>query len=381
MFFGGLKFHPWEGRFGVSRAKLRLIVLAAAAFVSACATRPGGLLEPVAPVAQATSISVLTISTRAPSSRPGFVYSGERGDQTTLAAVEVSIPPGHRIGRIETPRGGSPDPTEHFAASEIRTLDEPGADQWIETHATDGRVLIYVHGYNIPFDYAVFRVAQIAVDSGLTAAPVLFTWPSRGHTFAYLYDRESTNFSRDALERTLRIACRNPQVRELNVLAHSMGAWLTIEALRQYAIRDGAVCPKIQNVVLASPDLDIDVFLRQFEALGPDRPYFTFLISQRDFALRISRILSGGIQRLGATNPEAEPFKSKLESTGGVALIDLSSFARQGTLNHSKYASTPEVTKRLGELFFQSRGRELPDAYPSAPPQSQSETQASPPPK
>jgi esterase/lipase superfamily enzyme len=29
---------------------------------------------------------------------------------------------------------------------------------------------------------------------------VLFTWPSRGSLFAYGYDKESTNFSRTALE-------------------------------------------------------------------------------------------------------------------------------------------------------------------------------------
>lgn len=310
---------------------------------------------------------MLAVSTRAPTAAPGFVYSGERGDATTLTVIDVSAPPDHRAGRIETSRSGSPDPARYFSALGVQPTDEAGAAQWLETHASDGRVLLYVHGFNVPFDYAVFRVAQITIDSRLGAAPVLFAWPSRGHSFAYLYDRESANFSRDALERTLHLAARSPRVREINILAHSMGAWLAVEALRQYAIRDGAVSPKIRNVVLASPDLDVDVFLRQFEALGPSRPHFTLLISQRDLALRVSRLLAGGVQRLGAADPATEPFKTELESTAGVTLIDLSSLARQGSLNHSKYASSPEVVKRLGELFIQSGGRELPGPFEYAP--------------
>ena len=43
-------------------------------------------------------------------------------------------------------------------------------------------------------------------------------------------------------------------------MAHSMGTWLAVETLRQMAIRDGRVPVKIQQVILASPDLDVDVF-------------------------------------------------------------------------------------------------------------------------
>jgi esterase/lipase superfamily enzyme len=59
-----------------------------------------------------------------------------------------------------------------------------------------------VHGFNNRFDDAVYRFAQIVHDSKVPAIPVLFTWPSRGEMKlrAYTYDRESANYSRDALE-------------------------------------------------------------------------------------------------------------------------------------------------------------------------------------
>ncbi|OWK26464.1 hypothetical protein AJ87_04725 [Rhizobium yanglingense] len=64
-----------------------------------------------------------------------------------------------------------------------------------------------------------------------------------------------------------------------------MGTWLTVEALRQMAIRDGHVASKINNVILASPDLDVDVFGRQFVSLGEERPHFTIFVSRDDRAL------------------------------------------------------------------------------------------------
>ena len=127
---------------------------------------------------------------------------------------------------------------------------------------------------------AVYRFAQIAHDSHMEATPLLFTWPSRGSLFAYGYDKESTNYSRSALELVLTTAAEHPEVGEITILAHSMGTWLTVEALRQMAIRKGGVPKKIDNVILASPDLDVDVFRQQLADMGPNRPKFTVFVSR-----------------------------------------------------------------------------------------------------
>jgi esterase/lipase superfamily enzyme len=54
----------------------------------------------------------------------------------------------------------------------------------------DRSVLVFVHGYNNRFDDSVFRFAQIVHDSGTTAIPILFTWPSAGELLSYGYDRD-----------------------------------------------------------------------------------------------------------------------------------------------------------------------------------------------
>ncbi len=79
--------------------------------------------------------------------------------------------------------------------------------------------------------------AQILHDSeaGADVAPILFTWPSAGNVFAHNYDRDSANYSRDALEKLLRYLQDDPQVKTISILAHSMGNWVTLKALRQMA--------------------------------------------------------------------------------------------------------------------------------------------------
>ncbi len=173
-----------------------------------------------------------------------------------------------------------------------------------------GRVLVFVHGYNTRFESSVFHFVQLVHDMGTDAAPVLFSWPSRGRLLDYNYDRESANYSRSDLAGLLRAVARSPNVKDIVVVAHSMGAWLTVESLRQIALEDGRVPAKISNLILASPDLDIDVFRRQVAEMGADRPHITIFVSRHDRALALASLIAGGVTRVGAvdlTRPENSP--------------------------------------------------------------------------
>ena len=119
----------------------------------------------------------------------------------------------------------------------------------------------------------------------------------------------------------LRWLSKNPQVGEVSVLAHSMGNWVTLEALRQMAIRDGRVAPKICNVILAAPDVDFDVAREQIRTMGPQKPNFTLLVSENDRALAASRKVWGA-PRLGEINSSIEPYRSELASDK-INVIDL----------------------------------------------------------
>lgn len=125
---------------------------------------------------------------------------------------------------------------------------------------------MFIHGFNNRFEDSVYRFAQIVHDSGVHSAPILVTWPSRGSLLAYGYDRESTNFTRNALETLFQFLAKDSDVKEVSILAHSMGNWLALESLRQMAIRNGRLPEKFKNVMLAAPDVDVDVFRQQIES-------------------------------------------------------------------------------------------------------------------
>ena len=235
--------------------RLATVILACSVLVG-CAARPAGVLTPVeASVPNAAQVDLLVATTRAPSADHGILFTGERENRIALTEIAVSIPPADRrqVGQVQWPTSLPPNPQTDFATLKVTPLAGVRQPQaWLKQNVLHSRrVLVFVHGFNNHFDDAVYRLAQIVHDFGADAAPVLFTWPSRGSIFEYVYDRESTNFSRDALEETLRRMASDPGVGEITVMAHSMGAWLLMETLRQMAIRDGHVTAKVQNVILA----------------------------------------------------------------------------------------------------------------------------------
>lgn len=189
--------------------------------------------------------------------------------------------------------------------------------------------------------------------------PVLFTWPSRSSVLAYGYDRESNTYSCNALENTQRTLARDPEVGEISVLAHSMGNWVTLESLRQMAIRDGRIAPKIRNVLLAAPDVDMDFFRGAVIDMGQTRPSFTLFVSQDDRALALSRRLWGDTVRLGAIDPEQEPYRNQMEQAG-ITVLNRSKLRSGDPFNHSKFAESPEVERIIGREL--AEGQTLTDS-------------------
>ena len=126
---------------------------------------------------------------------------------------------------------------------------------------------------------------------------MLFSWASGAKTTDYVYDKESASAARDQLEVTLRML-EQSGARRIDIVAHSMGTWVTMEALRQMAISgDRDLGGKLGDVVLASPDIDVDVFKSQMRRYGkPDKP-FILLLSDDDRALRLSGLIAGSAAR------------------------------------------------------------------------------------
>mgnify|MGYP001809557226 CR=1 FL=1 len=339
-------------------ARLALALVLAAA-LAGCADRPRGVMAPVAtpPPPGAGTVDMLVVTTRQRAPDDATLFTGERGEDLSFVDVAVSVPPAgaRAVGEVRWPGTVPGNPATDFVVTRADVLPlatvRARFDTILRRPGIGGRVLVFVHGYNTRFEDAVMRQAQIAHDTGASRVPVLFTWPSRGQLTAYTYDRESANYSRDALERALAEISRHPGVRDIAVIAHSMGGWVTLEALRQMAIRSGRVHPKITQVMLAAPDVDVDVFRTQLAALGAARPTITLFVSRDDTALDLSRRVWGDVARVGSVDASAEPYHALFERER-VEVIDLTRLATSDPIAHEKFARGAEVVRFIGRRLL-----------------------------
>jgi esterase/lipase superfamily enzyme len=208
--------------------------------------------------------------------------------------------------------------------------------------ATSGRnVLIYVHGFNQTFEAAALDAARVSDSIRFVGETMVFSWPSRGKLFDYGYDRESAMWSRDALDQVIEGLMASPTIGRVNIVAHSIGTMLTMEALRQlYAKRGDAAADRIGAVVFASPDIDMDVFTSSVERIGPVAGKITVITATNDRALAVSRWMNGGTTRVGAAE------KTQLEKLG-LRVIDAS--AQWGIINHDLFLSNAGLRKVIRE--------------------------------
>lgn len=357
----------WSARcpcFGRARPSAILPLVLAVA-LAACST-PQGLLQPVAPVPGTDSVNMLAATTRAPSADPGVLFSGERGEGVSFSNIVVSIPREREVGTVQLPRSVPGNPATDFVVTASTPLPKAKLADWFRsTSGRSKRVFVFVHGFNTPFDRAVFRFAQLAHDADAQAAPVLFSWPSRGYLLDYSRDFDNASYSRSDLADLLRTAVAAPSVREIVILAHSMGSWPAVEAVRQIALRDGGVPRKISNLILASPDLDPGVFRRQVEEMGTRRPQITLFTAQHDRALQVSRFIARGATRLGGIDPTREEYRSQFTGLSGITVIDLSAIDAGDRFNHDLFAASPDAVRLIGGRLLQ--GQVITDSDVPAP--------------
>lgn len=340
-----------------------LLTLLLASSLSGCAATQGFLVPVNGTVPSATQVEMVVATTRRKAEDRGILFSGARADEAAFADIIVSIPPdrSRQIGEVQWPAELPGNPATDFVTLRADIIQRKEAEALFHKlvlRSPRRQALVFVHGFNNRFEDAVYRFAQFVHDSRAEAAPVLFTWPSRGSILAYGYDRESASYSRDALERLLAWLSKNPSVDEITVLAHSMGNWVTLEALRQMAIRNGKVPAKIKNVMLAAADVDFDIARDQIATMGPDRPHITLLVSRDDRALAVSQKVWGGT-RLGGIDPTKEPYKSALAKER-VSIVNLTGVSSPDQLQHGTFAESPKVVELIGQSL--ATGQTLTDS-------------------
>ena len=313
--------------------------------MAACTTRDTAMRAAPDP---SGSIQPVYVATTRALDRTGPVFGEARPTTLNYFRVDVSVPPTHEVGQIEWARG-TPDARTDFVVTGTQVFDGASDMARRVQRSTPGReTLVFIHGYNNTLSEAMYRLAQIRTDFNDRNPAVLFSWPSAGDPRGYVYDRDSVLFARDDLETVLQALTAAPG-EKVFLMAHSVGSHLTMEVLRQAALRgDRRLLNRINGVVLMSPDIDPDLFRRQAEAIGKLPQPFIIFTSQQDRALGISALLSGRKPRLGVVNSP--------ENVEGldVKVVDFSEVSDGKGMNHIVPVTSPSAVSLLKGLISQS---------------------------
>lgn len=288
----------------------------------------------------------------ADAARLGERFGTERGE-LKLGRLNVSIPPGHETGEVERPSWlrlqFRENPSKHVMLTELMCDSEADflRNLGIQLAANDNpSAFVFVHGYNVSFEDAALRTAQIALDVGLASTPLFYSWPSKDGLARYTVDEANAEWTRPNLLKFLELIAENSPARDIVVIAHSMGSRPVTWALDQLMSRRPELREKFSELVLAAPDIDAAVFQRDIlPALAPLHPHVTLYASSKDRALAASKFVHGS-PRLGESG-------ESLVVAAGMDTID-ASVIETDFLAHSYLVSARPLLMDLSVLAGKS---------------------------
>lgn len=192
--------------------------------------------------------------------------------------------------------------------------------------------MLFVHGIFTTFDEAAQALGGIWHFLERKPVPILYSWPAgAGGIRAFFIDGVAAEFTIFHLKETLRTLFEMPEIEKIHIVAHSRGADVTASALRELFIEQTAKNSmsketfKIENLILAAPDLDFGVVEQRFlaEAFSSAIGKVTVYTTGADKALSFAQLLTRGIQfgriMFGNTNQRD---RSILERAGNVHFVE-----------------------------------------------------------
>lgn len=262
-------------------------------------------------------------------------------------------------------------------------------ERWIERYgsASTKDAVVFIHGFNNTFDDAILRLAMAWHMGGRQGVPIVYTWPAgSGGLLGYFFDRESGEFTIVHLKRFILALAQCPRIERIHIIAHSRGTDVATTALRELnaeirgALGLGYVAGllnltdkpgglgtrgpmpwqllRIATLVLAAPDLDMEVFQQRF--FGENVLYMAertaVYVSPEDAAIGFARKLFGSKDRIGTLKAD-DLTPEQHERLAQVACLELINCKVSGGSSHAYLAQHPSA---LSDLILLLRERATP---------------------
>jgi esterase/lipase superfamily enzyme len=280
-----------------------------------------------------------------------LAYGGAREGtkQLHLGRIDVSVPRDHQMGQLERPTIWTlwrEDPTKHFVI--VNAREQTYTEFYADVADKVGRsrrkeAFVFVHGFNVSFESAAYRTAQVAYDLNFDGAPILYSWPSVATPTGYPVDANNSDWTIDRLHWFLEDVAARSGAQYVHVIAHSRGNWPVMNALNTIATEPNTGArARFSQVVLTAPDVDADTFkvlARSFRLISERT---TLYASASDEALALSKQYQG-YQRAGDVRPQ-------IVIMDGVDSIDVSA-VDTSLLGHSYYGDNTSVISDIRRLL------------------------------
>jgi esterase/lipase superfamily enzyme len=268
---------------------------------------PPNRLTPTVPDTSNITVNVYYATDRAQKIKLEKIsYSNSRGD-LSYGMCKVNIPMNKEKGDVPRPTWWKLEFKENLNKHVVLLEIEPvNVDAYFTSISSkvasspDRDIFVFIHGYNVSFESGVMRAAQIAFDLGFKGVPITYSWPSRGSLGGYFSDEDNVQYSVGNIISFLKSVRDRTGAIKIHLIAHSMGNRALTRALIELQNENFYNSFVFNQIILAAPDIDADIFLRDIAPrITNCSSRITLYASSQDKALAMSRNLRGNTNRAG----------------------------------------------------------------------------------
>lgn len=292
---------------------------------------------------------------------PEQFYGSDRieSGELELGTCDVSIPLSHTTGSLESPNvirmEFKFDPDKHIELHKPEPLASAAFYKKLQARVAASKkkeLFVFIHGYNTRFGEAARRTAQLDADLGFDGAAILYSWPSKGTYSGYFTDQKTVEWTAPHFRAFLENLAAKSGAEEVHLIAHSMGNRAMTAALQAMANDNSSASrPHFQQIVLAAPDIRVNVIRPLAQAMVPLGNKVTLYASANDDALILARVIDG-VARAGERIRDvvqaiagAEPRQLPIDAVDASAV-------RTDFVGHGYFAASPSLIADLRKLLL-----------------------------
>ena len=244
---------------------------------------------------------------------------------------KINVPKNHVIGEIPIAKSSRESSHDYFKVLSSKALD---SQSFLDIIKKSRRTpLVFVHGFNVRYQEAILRAAQIAYDLKYQGPVIIFSWPAGAgdgffddKLFNKTYEKNAVT-AQGSIEpfKKFLMDFKTNNIK-INLGVHSMGHQVVLPALK--SLGESNEQGLIRELILNAPDYNVEEFTNATAMFKTMAERVTLYCSYNDKAMFASRTMNDN-ERMGACS-----YSEDIDSIN-VSLVDDATFA----LGHGYYSS------------------------------------------